>query len=144
MWLIVVRGSLRHRIEKLGVEKPQAELAEPQKLLKEAARAVAQEAAWTDQDAQDQPERPEWARGAFVYLTEEDARRMPEALGDRHLEFQSKHILASNSLRRIVKMALAATPDVAGREGFLLRRAGAIDSEEEIRLPVVQQQQQSH
>ena len=132
MWLMVVRGSLRHRVEKLGVEKPQAELTEPQRLLREAAGPVPES------------QRPGWASGAFVFLNEEDARRLPEALGDRHLEFQSKHILASNSLRRIVKMALAATPDVAGREGFLLRRAGAIDSEEEIRLPVVQQQQQSH
>ena len=75
------------------------------------------------------------AKGAFIYLTKEDALVVPKFIAEKALLLQSKHILASNSLRRIVKMALGAMPELQGREGFLLRRAGAIETEEEWKLP---------
>ena len=132
VWLLVAKGSLRHRIEKLGLEKADSERTELQRLLREAAQAAAQEA--DEQPPENPPERPKWAKGAFVYLTRGDAKRVPKAIAETQVELQSKHILISSSLRRIVKMALAASPDLPGREGFLLRRAGAIDTEEEIKL----------
>ena len=132
VWLLVAKGSQRHLIEKLGLEKSDYELTDPQRLLREAAQAAAQEA--DEQPLEEPLERPKWAKGAFIYLTREDAKVAPKVVEEKEVQLQSKHILVSSPLRRLVKMALAATPDVQGREGFLLRRAGAIDTEEEIKL----------
>ena len=137
VWLMIAKGSLRHRIEKLGLEKADAELTEPQRLLREAAQAAAQvqEADEEPDEEHRPPERPRWAKGAFIYLSKGDARVMPKVIAEKDFLLQSKHIIASHSLRRIVKMALAAQPNIEGREGFLLRRAGTIDTEEEWKLP---------
>ena len=121
IWLLEVKGSLHHLIEKLGVGKSESELTEPQRLLRRVAQLAG-------------PEQPTWASGAFIYLMpgEVDAARM--AIGRHGVQLQSKHILVSPSLKPLVTLALAATPDDQGREGFLLRRAGTIITEEEIRL----------
>ena len=63
---------------------------------------------------------------------EVDAARM--AIEGHGVQLKSKHILVSPSLKPLVTLALAAKPDDEGREGFLLRRAGTIITEEEISL----------
>ena len=65
LWLVIVQGSLRHRIDLLGVEKDQELLSEPQRVLRDAAVNQFQ--------GGHPPERPNWANNAFVYLTEKDA-----------------------------------------------------------------------
>ena len=58
VWLLVVKGNLRHRIELLGAEKPINDLTPPQRILRDAA--MAQELADNDDTG---PDRPSVAHG---------------------------------------------------------------------------------
>ena len=66
--LMVVKGNLRHRIEKLGIEKSESQLTEGQHRLREIARLK--------KFGSCRPERPDWARGAFFYLTPHRAAKI--------------------------------------------------------------------
>lgn len=136
LWLLVVKGNLRHRIEKLGVEKADSELTEDQRRLREIALQQFEVGKDAGQEGQQQhPERPHWANGAFVYLTDEHAAAIQQAVKENCIQLQSKHVLVSEEHRDLVKRVLATGPQGSGREAFLLRRAGAVESEEPVRLP---------
>mmetsp|Transcript_17392 Transcript_17392/g.47462 ORF Transcript_17392/g.47462 Transcript_17392/m.47462 type:complete len:720 (-) Transcript_17392:152-2311(-) len=126
VWLLVVKGNLRHRIEILGVEKPSAELSDEQKALRHAAT----EQRFNSDVVCQFPERPPWANGAFVYLTPEHAADIQTAIDEHGVRLQSKHILVSEELKPILKKVLDAKPDGHNREAFLRRRAGAIERED--------------
>ena len=78
---LVVKGNLRHRIEKLGTEKEDNELTDSQMQLRHIARAMQKvlndlakpcalpESPPQATKQQPPPERPSWANGAFLYLT---------------------------------------------------------------------------
>ena len=68
--LLVVKGNLRHRIEKLGTEKTDEELNKPQFKLRRIVYEQTQPH-WYVEKAY---ERPQWANGAFVYLSQGHAR----------------------------------------------------------------------
>ena len=61
VWVLTVKGSLAHKIQKFGIEKlAHEELAGPQQRLREAVEA---------QQFDGKPGRPDWAKGAFVFVT---------------------------------------------------------------------------
>ena len=134
--LLVVKGNLRHRVEKLGSEKMTQDLSVPQKKLRDIARRGRVD----DTPKGGAPfyataERPEWANGSFVYLNEfhtEITGKIRELVGFR---LRTKHVLVSQEYKTTLMEALSSLPEGSGRELFLLRRAGAIESEEEISLP---------
>jgi len=134
VWLLVVKGNLRHRIDKLGVEKADADLLEGQRRLREVARL--QNFGPGQAGEPEHPERPAWATGAFVYLTPNHAAKICEAVEVSGLQLQSKHILVSEEYRALVKEVLATDPNRTGREAFLLRRTGAVEREDRVNLPV--------
>ena len=115
VWLLVVRGNLRHRILLLGVEKLEEALTEPQRRLRIAAREQGFDA--------EPPERPAWANGAFVYLTQEHAVDIQQAIRESGVQLQSKHILISGEFKDALKAALDVKPAGSGREAFQIRRA---------------------
>lgn len=133
VWLLVAKGNLRHRIALMGIELTDAERSPAQERLAEAARAVD----WKEEDRGQRLGRPWWANGAFVFLTQEHARVIREALDTQKIDLQSKHILISGVYKKAVHDALGAKPSMPGREAFLMRRAGAIDSQEIVPLPPV-------
>ena len=124
--LLVVKGNLRHRIEKLGTEKDEAELNNPQIKLRRIAEQQTQPW-WIVEKVY---ERPQWANGAFVYLSQGHARVIENAIRVSGKVLQSKHLLVSPQFKPLVKEVLEASPEGPGREAFLMRRAGVIDGEE--------------
>ena len=61
VWMLTVRGNYRHRIMKVGIEKLDHEdLTGPQERLREAVVA---------QQLDGKPGRPDWAKGALVFVT---------------------------------------------------------------------------
>ena len=122
--LVVVKGNLRHRIDKLGMEKSAALLTYSQLRLRAAAETMGFHG--------DYPERPTWAHGAFVYLTEVHALGIQEIIEAHGTMLKSKHILVSNSLMETLKEVLDAQPEGEGRELYQIRRAGEISREEVI------------
>jgi len=122
VFLLVVKGNLRHRVDLLGAEAAEESLTEAQRKLREAAQKQ-----WKCRSKEDaQPERPTWANGAFVYLKPEHADGIRVALDAHGVRLQSKHVLVSEELFAIVKSALDARPAGPGREAFLKQRAGVI------------------
>ena len=127
VWILVVRGNLAHRIEFLGVEKADGELSELQRVLRHAALEQG--------FGSDPPERPDWANKAFVYVTQEHAGHVRDAIRLCGIQLQSKHIVVSNHLFLTVTAALKATPTGTKREKFEKRRAGAVSDIQRIRVP---------
>ena len=76
--LIVVKVNLRHRIEKLGIEKLESQLTEGQQRL----RAIA----GLEKFGSCPPERPDWARGAFFYLSPQHAAKMQDVSKANEIE----------------------------------------------------------
>ena len=64
--LLTVGGNLRHRIEKLGTDKEESELNNPQIKLRRIAEQQTQQ--WWELGEKNRCDRPLWANGAFVYL----------------------------------------------------------------------------
>ena len=116
----MVKGNLRHRIEKLGTEKAHADLTPDQLVL----RKIAVEQAWGEWP----PERPSWANGAFLYLTRRHAKKIQEVVQRFGMYLQSKHILVSKKHEEALRKCLDAKPACGGREAFLISRAGMIQS----------------
>ena len=116
--MLVVKGTLRHRIELIGMEQPKEELTDAQRKLREAAEAMPCRG-----HPPEDPERPGWANGAFIYLLEEDAEEIMEAIKEwaekDDNELMSKHILVSDSLMQPLKEALDAKPE--GPDGRISR-----------------------
>ena len=63
VWLLVVKGNLRDRIELLGCEKRYEDMTEAQRILRDAAKLQGLKAWGTDLDPEAKPERPRWAGG---------------------------------------------------------------------------------
>ena len=130
---IVVKGNLKHRIEKLGTEKEEFEMTAIQRILRRIAKEQVQ-TEWTWKENVGGYERPEWTNGAFVYLSKGHARKIKDVIERRQIVLQSKHLLVSPQYYQLVKDALQVTVEGPGREAFLLRRAGVIDEEGRIEL----------
>ena len=128
--VLVIKGNLRHRIEKLGTEKDAGELNNPQIKLRRIAEQQTQQW-WVVEKAY---ERPQWANGAFVYLSKGHAQVIENAIAVSGITLQSKHLVVSPQFKPLVKEVLEASPEGPGREVFLMRRAGVIDGEERVEL----------
>ena len=128
VWLLVVKGNLKHRIELLGYEKDSKTLRPEQIVLRETAQRV--------YPGEEQPERPTWAHGAFVYLTPEDARQIQENMKEHGTILKSKHILISDELLDTLQTTLEHKSDGERQEAFPVRRAGEIQTAERIPIKV--------
>jgi len=118
-WLMEVRGNLRFRIEKLGVEMHKANLTDTQRQLREMILQ------WplAEDSLSEHPERPFWANKAFVFVNPDQIPELQRILGGRGITLQSKHVIVSNAFKDIVQELLNAGPLVSGREAFLRRKA---------------------
>ena len=92
------------------MEAPIEHLNDDQTKLREAALAMECRGVPPDEN----PERPRWANGAFVYLDRESEEEIRLAITERKPEadgLMSKHILVSESLFELVERVLNAKPD---------------------------------
>ena len=129
--IFVVKGNLKHRLLKLGVELHEDDLTPAQKALRKIAH---------DQKFQSvPPERPSWAGGACLYLTEAHANQIQDQLKRQGVSLQSKHIVVSPTHQTAVELCLSAKPNRTGREAFLISRAGMVQTETKLFLlpPVI-------
>ena len=90
VWLLVVKGNLRHRIDLLGVEHEYEILNETQRCLRDSVRDI--------YSLEICPERPVWAGGAFVFLLPEHEECAKELIDQEILFLRSKHVLVSAGL----------------------------------------------
>ena len=135
--ILTVTGNLRHRIDKCGIEIPQTEPAtDCQRRLCRIARASEQ------QLGEGKLARPDWAGGAFVFVTKHHAALIQERLeGWMRAErrtFQSKYVFVSASLKEVLTQALHSkeVPDgMTGKEKEQWLKCGKI--KEEIRIKEV-------
>ena len=120
--LQVIKGNYRHRISKLGVEKPDEECT-----------AVMLDCKWIAEAQQLGPghdlSRPYWANKALVFVTPLHATLIKSLVARHNIRLESKHIIVSVVLRDIIVAALSAQPPGPGRERFQVRRSGAISEE---------------
>jgi len=120
--LQVIKGNYRHRISKLGVEKPDEECT-----------AVMLDCKWIAEAQQLGPghdlSRPYWANKALVFVTPLHATLIQSLIARHNIRLESKHVLVSVVLRDIIVTALSAQPPGPGRERFQVRRSGAISEE---------------
>ena len=119
--LLVVKGNLKHRIEKMGTEIRQDDLNPAQKVL----RKIAEDQGFNSVP----PERPAWANGAFLFLTKAHADQIRGQVARQGVHLQSKHILVSPTHRQALDACLSAKPERSGREAFLVSRAGMVQTE---------------
>mmetsp|Transcript_44404 Transcript_44404/g.105186 ORF Transcript_44404/g.105186 Transcript_44404/m.105186 type:complete len:766 (+) Transcript_44404:259-2556(+) len=128
--VLVVKGNLKHRIQKLGLETPYDQLTDAQKMLYEIANSIPEED--LGPCSRDKA-RPDWCGGGFAFLTPEHGKVVPKLVKEFQIRLQSKHVVVSYRYVDLLKEALEATPPNAfgpGREAFLTRRAGVIAADE--------------
>ena len=113
--ILVIRGNLRHRIEKLGTEKTEELSLNQIKLRRIAYEQKQRQPHWYFEKCY---ERPRWAQGAFVYLSESHARVIESAIKASGIKLQSKHLLVSPQFKPLVKEMLEASPEGHGREAY--------------------------
>ena len=131
----VVKGNLRHRINKCGLEIIQIEAATD---CQRRLRQIASE----QHIGEGKLARPTWANGAFVFVTQQHAAVIQERLeGWMQAEgrtFMSKYVFVSASLKDVVAQAMdrqEAPEGMTGKERFEWLKSGRI--EEEIRIKAV-------
>ena len=124
VWLLTVKGNLRHRIEKFGIELPcDAELTEPQSRLRKVAIA---------QQFDGKLGRPNWANDAFVFVTVAHAASIQDTMQEwctkEGNKLMSKYVIVSESLKDLVQKVLEMEPpaDKTGKEAFQFHRCGEI------------------
>ena len=102
--ILTVKGNLRHRIDKFGIEIPQTE---PVTLCQRRLLRIACEQQLGDPE--DKLARPGWAGGAFVFATKQHAALIQERLeGWMRAEgriLMSKYVIASASLTEVLTQA---------------------------------------
>mmetsp|Transcript_1607 Transcript_1607/g.4146 ORF Transcript_1607/g.4146 Transcript_1607/m.4146 type:complete len:583 (+) Transcript_1607:84-1832(+) len=130
--VLVVKGNLRHRIQKLGIELPDDELTPQQRQLRQIANSIPDEHVGPITKFASKA-RPDWCGGGFAFLTLDHGEWVPQIVRAYGLQLQSKHIVVSSDFRDLLKDTLEETPVGAkgpGREAFLTRRAGVIAADE--------------
>ena len=132
VWVLTVKGSFAHLIQKFGIEKlAHEELTGPQQRLREAVEA---------QQFDGKPGRPDWAKGAFVFVTVAHAASIEDVMQEWQTrtgnELMSKYVIVSDSLKETVIEALSGEPPAGliGRDAFLYQRCGEIAQDERIKL----------
>ena len=88
VWALVMKGNLKYRIEKLGLEKPHEARTLEQRKLYDIGRAPAWKVV-----RKGHCERPEWANGAFIYCKDEHAMLLQRAVWATP-DVQAHHLLA--------------------------------------------------
>ena len=130
--MLIVKGNLRHRIMKVGIEKlAHEELTGPQQRLREAVEA---------QQFDGKPGRPDWAKGAFVFVTVAHAASIEDVMQEWQSkpgnELMSKHVIVSDSLKETLIEALNGEPpaSMTGKDAFQYRRGSEIAGETRIKM----------
>ena len=123
VYILTVKGNLRHRIETLGVEEQRDNLSSDQATLAQIAVAQGFRQVQSGHDS-----RPIWATGAFIYCTPAHAEILEEMVDELQVQLQSKHLVCSPEHLSVLQRCLTAEASSArqGREGFLKRRAGQV------------------
>ena len=132
VWVLTVRGNYKHRIMKVGIEKlADEDLTGPQERLREAVVA---------QQLDGKPGRPDWAKGALVFVTVAHAACIEDVMQEWQSrtgnELKSKYVIVSDSLKETLMEALSGGPpaDIKPKEAFQYRRGGEIAEEERIKM----------
>ena len=132
VYLLTVKGNLRHRIEKFGIELPcDAELTEPQSRLRKVAIA---------QQFDGKLGRPNWANDAFVFVTVAHAASIQDTMQEwcakEGKELKCKYVIVSESLEGLLLEVLSAQPPAGktGKEAFQFNRSGEIDARATVRI----------
>ena len=133
VWVLVAKGNLAHRIEKLGIEQSDSdELTDAQSCLRKVAKA---------QPFHGQLGRPTWAKGAFVLVTGAHVASieatLEEWMTNNGEELMSNHIIVSGMMKEAHDEALRIEPpeSIVEREAFQIRRCGEIAEQERIAIP---------
>ena len=124
VFVVTVKGNLRHRIEKLGVEiKNPGCWSDMQRVLMNVA--IAQH---FEELISDHWPRPKWAGGAFVYCTPGHAALLKDAVALLDFTLQSKHLFCSPEYLGALQACLAtgAEPHTRGKEAIWKHRAGKL------------------
>ena len=132
VWLLTVKGNLRHRIEKFGIELPcDAELTEPQSRLRKVAIA---------QQFDGKLGRPDWANDAFVFVTVAHAASIQDTMQEwctkQGKKLKCKYVIVSESLEDLLLEVLSAQPPAGttGKEAFQFNRSGQVDARATVRI----------
>ena len=132
VWLLTVKGNLRHRIEKFGIELPcDAELTEPQSRLRKVAIA---------QQFDGKLGRPDWANDAFVFVTVAHAASIQDTMQEwctkEGKKLKCKYVIVSESLEDLLLEVLSAQPPAGttGKEAFQFNRSGQVDARATVRI----------
>jgi hypothetical protein len=117
--LLEVKGSHACWIEKLGISAD----SNGHKLT--LAQLKLRQIATLQNFCRVNPERPQWAKGAFVYVTVEDAAEIQQAVKECEMELKKHHVLVSPSYVDVVLDALACRPAERGRQAYVMGRSGS-------------------
>ena len=139
IYILAVKGNYAHRLLKLGIEiTDPMHRTEFQQRLADILRTSG-----LLHGDEEQVGRPEWAKGACLYLTPEavqafewkDQAQRDKVLG---LTLQSKHVVCSREFLGLVIDALndhGEYADKVGREAYLVRRTKDISDRVLVHLP---------
>ena len=135
---MVVKGNMKHRIQCLGLEVIDEELTETQRELRAIAIAQYEKGpnryvCCQSQTVQGQliPERPAWAKGAFVYCNPGDFKKLEKlALSCPHEKdgektWKSKHVIVSIEFLPLLKKIIPSEiilKDMGPHQRFAVRR----------------------
>ena len=147
--VLLVKGNLVNRIEKLGEEIPRSGRSPAQQKLSQ----IAEDQRWGSdvkisiKTGLPQPSRPLWAKGAFMYCNRLDAYALKllvdqsengvidEGIG----KLQSKYIVCSSDVWPIVEEVLKTEqphdPSESGRHRFLRQKSSVVQKIYAVTLP---------
>ena len=123
LYLFVLKGNLKDIIDKLGVEKYDAEFTSLARKLHKIVENQKQPW-WIFAEAPDWS-RPVWANGAFLFLSERHARIIGNSIESAGILLQSKHIVVSPQFKDVLKEVLETPARRIRHEGIrqlLVRR----------------------
>ena len=131
--VMIVRGSLRHRIEQIGEEVLDADLTDRQRVLRTIAVA---QGFRDDELLNGHKSRPYWGGGAFFYCEEAVVNLMKYTQGFLPFWLQSKHVVCSPQHEVAIRECLGDFDEgQKGREAFLKKRAGQVKDYHVVELP---------
>ena len=137
VYIMTIKGNLRHRILKLGEELDSSLMNSKQMEL----RAIAEKQGFQHRIG-NHPARPEWAGGAFLYCEPVRAEALKKTLPLIPIKLQSKHVVCSPQYLRTVFHCLngeiidpTIQDNFQGREKSLIKRAGQVKELYVVQMP---------
>eukprot|EP00929_Paragymnodinium_shiwhaense_P094557 TRINITY_DN55180_c0_g1_i2.p1 TRINITY_DN55180_c0_g1~~TRINITY_DN55180_c0_g1_i2.p1 ORF type:complete len:553 (-),score=82.50 TRINITY_DN55180_c0_g1_i2:210-1868(-) len=118
VWILTIKGNSKHLIEQLGVGKAEDELSADQRNL----RSIAKKQNFDSSE----PGRPEWACGAFVFVSVGHAAEIRDAIAESSLELKAHHVLVSGKYMSLMEKVLKTPVGESVRERYQSSRKGAM------------------